>query len=466
MNVPPPPVPETTNFGFLTRYDGVLVRVAALAERYFPDDPITALMKLRQFGEILAQQVAARAGVYASPEEPQSDLLRRWRVEASYPKEVLDLFHDVRRLGNDAVHHHRGDHAAALNALKVARQLAVWFHRTFGDRGFKPGPFQPPRPPADPTPALRDEIERLRGERDAGQSAAEAAQQRAEQADAARRSAEQQAQIVAQERAFWERYAADTEAAQAALAERLTALQAAADARPAIQQAEQKAAAEEAAQGIDLDEAATRAIIDARLRARGWEADSATLRHAAGARPARGRNIAIAEWPTSSGPADYALFVGLVCVGVVEAKRKRKNVSAAVDQAGRYAQGFLAEAGLELRPGGPWPAETAATNAAAYRLPFPTEPEDVPAIDQYDLIVVDECHRGYLLDREMSDAELAFRGQDAGCRRRVGQGCGERQAAAWRPVRVAGLQGCARPGTQGRAKACHCADRRVGSSAR
>ena len=27
-------------------------------------------------------------------------------------------------------------------------------------------------------------------------------------------------------------------------------------------------------------------------------------------------------------------------------------------------------------------------------------------------MVVDECHRGYLLDREMSDAELSFRSQD------------------------------------------------------
>ena len=35
-----------------------------------------------------------------------------------------------------------------------------------------------------------------------------------------------------------------------------------------------------------------------------------------------------------------------------------------------------------------------------------------PPVDQYDLMVVDECHRGYLLDREMSDAELSFRGQE------------------------------------------------------
>jgi type I restriction enzyme, R subunit len=40
------------------------------------------------------------------------------------------------------------------------------------------------------------------------------------------------------------------------------------------------------------------------------------------------------------------------------------------------------------------------------------EPADVPPIDQYDLIVIDECHRGYLLDRELSDAELSFRSQD------------------------------------------------------
>ena len=31
-------------------------------------------------------------------------------------------------------------------------------------------------------------------------------------------------------------------------------------------------------------------------------------------------------------------------------------------------------------------------------------------MDQYDCIVVDECHRGYLLDRELSDTELTFRG--------------------------------------------------------
>ncbi|MEB3168386.1 MAG: DEAD/DEAH box helicase family protein [Synechococcaceae cyanobacterium] len=35
--------------------------------------------------------------------------------------------------------------------------------------------------------------------------------------------------------------------------------------------------------------------------------------------------------------------------------------------------------------------------------------DDRPTVDTYDLIVVDECHRGYLLDRELSERELGFR---------------------------------------------------------
>src|SRR4051794_20590881 len=190
MTRSPASLPSTPNFEFLARYDGLLVRVAALAERYFPDDPITALMKLRQFGELLAQQAAARVAVPTTPDEPQADLLGRIQRESGWPREVIDLFHHLRRCGNDAAHHHRGDHATALAVLKVARQLAIWVHRAFGARAFKPGPFRPPQPPADPTAALREELERLRAERDAGFSAAEAEREARQAAGAARLSAE------------------------------------------------------------------------------------------------------------------------------------------------------------------------------------------------------------------------------------------------------------------------------------
>ena len=52
----------SANFDFLAKHDPQLVRLGALAERYFKGDPSTALIKLRQFGELLAQLTAARAG--------------------------------------------------------------------------------------------------------------------------------------------------------------------------------------------------------------------------------------------------------------------------------------------------------------------------------------------------------------------------------------------------------------------
>ncbi|GIQ63116.1 hypothetical protein PACILC2_16840 [Paenibacillus cisolokensis] len=40
------------------------------------------------------------------------------------------------------------------------------------------------------------------------------------------------------------------------------------------------------------------------------------------------------------------------------------------------------------------------------------EGDTIPAVSDYDLIIVDEAHRGYMLDKEMSDDELLYRNQD------------------------------------------------------
>jgi len=64
------------------------------------------------------------------------------------------------------------------------------------------------------------------------------------------------------------------------------------------------------------------------------------IRHGAGARPEKGKNLAIAEWPTASGPADYVLFAGLTPLGTVEAKRRNLDVSGSLQQANRYSRDF------------------------------------------------------------------------------------------------------------------------------
>jgi type I restriction enzyme R subunit len=100
------------NFGFLDSHDPQLMRLGALAERYFADDPNISLIKLRQFAELLAQLTAAKAGLFTGPEEPQTDLLRR-------PAEVADFFHQVRMAGNQATHAQGGNHSQALTSRPI-----------------------------------------------------------------------------------------------------------------------------------------------------------------------------------------------------------------------------------------------------------------------------------------------------------------------------------------------------------
>jgi type I restriction enzyme R subunit len=66
------PLIKSPNFGFLAQHDAQLARLGALAERYFSDDPNTALMKLRQFAELLAQLTAAKTGLLTKHDESQS----------------------------------------------------------------------------------------------------------------------------------------------------------------------------------------------------------------------------------------------------------------------------------------------------------------------------------------------------------------------------------------------------------
>ncbi len=75
------PTLPPTNFAFLDQHDAQLVRLGMLAERCFPDDPNTSLLKLRQYGELLAQLVAARVGEFGSTEEAQFDL----SIRSVYP---------------------------------------------------------------------------------------------------------------------------------------------------------------------------------------------------------------------------------------------------------------------------------------------------------------------------------------------------------------------------------------------
>lgn len=565
-----------SNFVFLSALDDQLAILGRLAESYFQDDPSTSLIKLRQFGERLTQRHAALVGCEVREGEAQVEVLRRLQYERAAPDRVLEVLHHIRKLGNAAVHDGKGNHREALACLKMAVQLGVWHVRTStAEKAFTPGPFKPPAAPRDTNAELLEELERLRQERNEALTNAQKAEELRQQAILEAETASARHQREQSERLAWEALAQEAD-------KKLRAFVEEAKEQATSAKLSYVASANEAAGVIDLDEQATRALIDQQLRDRGWEANSVELRYGKGIRPAKGQNMAIAEWPTQHGPADYALFVGESCVGIVEAKRYRKNISAAIDQAERYSKGFSwphnaltwddvyavpfvfatngrpylkqvetesgiwfrdvrlpnnlrralvgwfgpeelismldvekekAQAalqvrsfdfGFDLRPYqeaairevektlgtekremlvamATGTGKTKLAIAMLYRLlatkrfrricfvvdrsalgtqtsdefmstaiegpktfgqlfgikglddikPDPetrvhictiqglvkrvlynAEPTDVPPIGQYDLMVIDECHRGYLLDREMSDAELSFRGQE------------------------------------------------------
>ncbi|EJL22921.1 type I restriction-modification system endonuclease [Novosphingobium sp. AP12] len=577
---------DSLNFDFLEAHDKQLVTLGGLAERYFSSDPSTAIVKLRQFAELMAKMVAAHHAVYRDERETFEETLRRLSYDRLIPREAADIFHALRKAGNSAVHEAKGNHSTALMALKFAWSLGIWFHRTYGRAAnFQSGAFVPPRQPVDAAVALREEIEKLRQKVAETEGDAARARLEAEEQAHAREAVEERLAREAEERATWEKIAQDIDAEKAEVTSKLAALQAEAEAVPRAEAAQLVERGEKAAVKIDLDEEETRALIDQQLRDRGWAVDTRNLRYSNGVRPAKGRNLAIAEWPTANGPADYALFAGTTLIGVVEAKRRRKNVSAAIDQAERYSTSIKDSADFSYA-GGPWgehkvpfvfsangrsylkqietesgiwfrdtrraanhrralvdwptpegltgqldvdqDAADAALKAQPFEFGFPlrhyqesairsveaalsaeqravlvamatgtgktklaiamlyrllsakrfrricfvvdrsalgdqTEGEfsttkvvsgktfaeifglkglgvvtpdvetkvhictiqglvkrvlfaadssSVPPVDQYDLMVIDECHRGYLLDREMSDAELSFRGQD------------------------------------------------------
>jgi type I restriction enzyme, R subunit len=345
-----------TNFAILEQHDKQLMRLGMLAERYFAEDPNTCLLKLRQLAELLAQMLAARTGQYSSSEENQFDLLRRLQDSGVLPREVFQIFNEIRRAGNAANHALTDDHRSALSTLKLTWQLGLWFHRSFKDQNYKSGPFLPPQPPKDESGELRAELEKL------NQAVTEyksAHQETAQQLE----TAQSKLQEVSEERSFWEQMASETEQAKASLEKRLTEQQDIAIAQSKTTVIQFIQSANTAAESVHLDEADTRKIIDEQLRQAGWEVDSEKLKFNKGSRPENNRNRAIAEWPTESGPADYVLFIGLTPVAVVEAKRKNVDVSGALQQAKRYSRSFKPTSEI-LLPADNW------GNDKTYRIPF------------------------------------------------------------------------------------------------
>ncbi|TAH45071.1 MAG: type I restriction-modification system endonuclease [Betaproteobacteria bacterium] len=385
------------NFSFLAEHDPVFLQLAVTAEQVFAADPNTRLIKLRQLAEAIAQDIAARVGIALDDTTTQAELLFRLGREISLDPTIRGLFHTLRIEGNKATHQFRTLHKEALDGLRVARALAVWFHQSFGKQGerFRPGPFVPPEDPSAQLRELQAEIERLRADLASQHQALDSNQQlaelmRQEKAQYAALAGRMEADAAAAF-ALAEEQSALVSRLEAEFDARLEALQAELDAsRAASRQAAGAAVrrvatrTQHAARRLELSEELTRILIDQQLADAGWEADTQRLHHAKGGRPVRGRNRAIAEWPTAGRQAaDYVLFAGLTPLAVVEAKRDNEHVAGKIPQAERYAAGFRQLDGfepawkLEGRSAG-WPD----AQGQAFEVPFVYSSNSRPYLPQ------------------------------------------------------------------------------------
>lgn len=285
-----------SNFEFLNRYWPALAQIGAAAESYVYADANACLYKLGMFGERLILEIFA----FEHIKEPTIDnthanRIRLLKREGLIPKKIDDILFALRKTRNDAVHAGADSVEDAKTLLSMTYNLAVWFMEVYGDWGYIAPAFVMPENVVQP------DYESI--------------------------IKEQEEKIVA-------------------LSKQVEAVSTAASTKTSKERAEK---GETASESMELSEAETRYLIDEQLRKFGWEADTNTLRYSKGTRPQKGRNLAIAEWPTDSavgknGYADYALFVGVKLVGIVEAKKAAIDIPSVIDyQCKEYAKGIKDE---------------------------------------------------------------------------------------------------------------------------
>ena len=313
-----------SNFEFLKDSFPVLANFGELSEKYLYTDSNSCLMKLGMIGETIVNLIFTYDKLplpYDNTAVNRIDTLYR---EGLITHDLVDILHALRKKRNLAVHENYASVEDGKALIQMAYSLTEWFMQTYGDWNYKNKPFVMP----------------------SNSAATVAVDKAAEEAE------EDRLMDVASKVAA---------------------------AAPAVSMDDRRKQAGKAAGRRFKSEAETRYLIDEQLRKVGWEADTEKLRYSKGTRPAKGHNIAIAEWPTDStvgnkGYVDYALFVGTQLVATVEAKATHKDIPSVIDyQCKDYSRNIRAEdAQYQI---GSW---------GKFKVPFTFATNGRPYLEQYD----------------------------------------------------------------------------------
>ena len=157
---------DTSNFSFLASQEPLLYQIGTTAEASFHTDSNVTLVKLRQLAEHLTRNAAAQLGIPSGEDDNFFSLIASLKSRIDVDEKLIRLLHHLRKAGNEAVHQYRHDQAEAGKALRSAREICIWYYRTFctPNPHFRPGPFVQPRDWKQEETDLRAEITRLEAE--------------------------------------------------------------------------------------------------------------------------------------------------------------------------------------------------------------------------------------------------------------------------------------------------------------
>lgn len=282
-----------SNFAFLKSHFPVLANFGILAEKYCYSDSNSCIMKLGMIGETIVNLMLTYDKIKIPTDCNAVTKIKILSLQGLLTPDLSDILHALRKARNKAAHTNYENIKEGQTLLEMAYSLCEWFMQTYGDLQYKHCKFVMPT--------------------------------------------EADAQSITDN---------DDKAAEQKMVEEAEKIAAAAK---AVAADERRKRALAAASQRQKSEAETRYMIDTQLRKVGWEADTENLRYGKGIRPQKGKNLAIAEWPTLSvagnkGRADYALFAGEKLVAVIEAKAEHKDIPSVIDyQCKEYAQNIWPE---------------------------------------------------------------------------------------------------------------------------
>ncbi len=313
-----------SNFEFLNSHFPVLANFGELAEKYLYSDSNSCLMKLGMIGETVVNLCFTYDRIPLPRDNTAANRINGLFREGMITRDLMEVLHTLRINRNKAVHENYASVADGKALLQMAYGLCEWFMQTYGEWNYQNQPFV--MPSETPEPISNDKQT---------------------------------------EKAKEERLIEEAEKAAAAA--------------PSVEKETRKKQSGKAASQRIKTEAETRYLIDEQLRKVGWEADTERLRYSNGTHPAKGRNIAIAEWPTDStvgnkGYVDYALFIGMQMVATIEAKAIHKDIPSVIDyQCKDYSRNIRsADKAYQM---GTW---------GSYKVPFTFATNGRPYLEQYD----------------------------------------------------------------------------------